>query len=1080
MRVSLPVDFDRQALNRLVREVDPAAFVVPERILRRVIRTIAAARGASARSVHLDALAIRADELLAVVDRDELGLSRTDPIAETVLLIAEPRPDDLESTQSGAIPLNLWRSLFHASLHRSFRARIFDDDEVRDWIRWLGELEFEEIRAVLSSDCRLAADERDDRAVLEEFAATCLELARFEPRLLRVTFPGLLAVEATAMRWSERLDAETIFLSTRIPGAIDPELWNAEREADRPPAAEAIAASVPSERREPLFHKLVQNAERAERRGNLVGGAIARVKAAAFAAPGKAGTARSAAREDLARLALRLKNALRLDPAETADFRDTLPDLLPGAIRGFWSVEARLLYDLQKVCLDHERPIHSLDFFAWFFSMGRRPLKRPLPLLGKQLKTRHLRLADRRLRSVRLTSEDRQRLSKLIDSAIVRSILEFQGDCRPPIHAALASVGFEARNAPERAALRKLVEELTDTITEQGLLSLGLLRDAIARGRLKMADLSGPVEFFLGDRLLKADRALARVLGGVYRPGEFYLRWLQRLSSLAFGTKIGRFLTLNLFLPFGAAFVGLEAIQHLIHMFVGKKHGPELGRFWLVAATGLFVLGLIRSLEFRRWVVSAARCVGAAIKKAAIDAPAWLANRPWVRAILDSPAARVFWRWAVEPALLSSPIWLLQPGTTSAGWFSRPAVFIAVDFALNSRAGRRFQEWVFDTVGRSWRWIGVDLIPGVFRLVLAFFQRVLETIDRVLYSVDQWLRFRAGESRLTVVSKILFGSVWFVIAYVVRFAVNLLIEPQLNPIKHFPVVTVSHKILLTQSKRIYDFFLRFGAKTAEAVTPPLLLFTPGVFGFFFWEFRENWRLYEANRDAELPQVMIGRHGETLPRLLRPGLHSGTLPKLYRKLRRAEAGGPARRPAVRRLKADFEHLEEALRRFVERDAIWLLEQSGVSALKGLHAGGAETATNFIRLEIRRPEAASEPLRITFEERADGLVVRAESAAWVDRLSIEDRAALANALAGLYRGAGVDGLWIGPESEASLLPPNGRPRMLIKSEAIAWDRWVDLWERRAGSIAIAPWVERVLPAPAPAAEAPKSDREKLECP
>ena len=33
-------------------------------------------------------------------------------------------------------------------------------------------------------------------------------------------------------------------------------------------------------------------------------------------------------------------------------------------------------------------------------------------------------------------------------------------------------------------------------------------------------------------------------------------------------------------------------------------------------------------------------------------------------------------------------------------------------------------------------------------------------------------------------------------AYVLRFAVNVLLEPQFNPIKHFPVVTVGHKLLL--------------------------------------------------------------------------------------------------------------------------------------------------------------------------------------------------------------------------------------------------------------------------------------------
>ncbi len=47
-----------------------------------------------------------------------------------------------------------------------------------------------------------------------------------------------------------------------------------------------------------------------------------------------------------------------------------------------------------------------------------------------------------------------------------------------------------------------------------------------------------------------------------------------------------------------------------------------------------------------------------------------------------------------------------------------------------------------------------------------------------------------------MVAKAGLGLFWFFVAYVLRFAVNVLIEPQINPIKHFPVVTVSHKLLL--------------------------------------------------------------------------------------------------------------------------------------------------------------------------------------------------------------------------------------------------------------------------------------------
>src|SRR5206468_235839 len=46
--------------------------------------------------------------------------------------------------------------------------------------------------------------------------------------------------------------------------------------------------------------------------------------------------------------------------------------------------------------------------------------------------------------------------------------------------------------------------------------------------------------------------------------GELYLRWLQRFSSVAFGTAPGRWVTRYLALPFGGAFIALEGVQHLI------------------------------------------------------------------------------------------------------------------------------------------------------------------------------------------------------------------------------------------------------------------------------------------------------------------------------------------------------------------------------------------------------------------------------------------------------------------------------------------------------------------------------------
>ena len=76
------------------------------------------------------------------------------------------------------------------------------------------------------------------------------------------------------------------------------------------------------------------------------------------------------------------------------------------------------------------------------------------------------------------------------------------------------------------------------------------------------------------------------------------------------------------------------------------------------------------------------------------------------------------------------------------------------------------------------------------------FKGILWAMERLLYTVDEWLRFRSGQSKLTLVGKAVLGVIWFYVTYIVRFGITVLIEPQINPIKHFPVVTVSHKLLL--------------------------------------------------------------------------------------------------------------------------------------------------------------------------------------------------------------------------------------------------------------------------------------------
>src|SRR5262245_38095658 len=178
---------------------------------------------------------------------------------------------------------------------------------------------------------------------------------------------------------------------------------------------------------------------------------------------------------------------------------------------------------------------------------------------------------------------------------------------------------------------------------------MGDLRDAVSRNNLRLPDLSGPKEFFRGDRLIRANRRLPVLLEGVYRRGEFYLRWLQRLSSVAFGTATGRVLVLYLLLPFGGAFLTLEGLQHIValaaKLMVGESEAaaeaiegeaisvpepaPERFHFATPAATvifGCFLFGLIHSAAFRGWVVQALLVLGRGLRLLFMDVPAMVLN----------------------------------------------------------------------------------------------------------------------------------------------------------------------------------------------------------------------------------------------------------------------------------------------------------------------------------------------------------------------------------------------------------------------------------------------------------------------
>src|SRR5262245_41016953 len=316
---------------------------------------------------------------------------------------------------------------------------------------------------------------------------------------------------------------------------------------------------------------------------------------------------------------------------------------------------------------------------------------------------------------------------------------------------------------------------------------------------------------------------------------------------------------------------------------------------------------------------------------------------------------------------------------------------------------------------------------------MAVFKSVVEVIDRMLYTVDEWLRFRAGQSQATYVWKLIASTLWFVVSYVVRLYVNVFIEQTTNPIKHFPVVTVAHQIMspfiIVLFKAMKGFFESYmNHALADALAGIHVFLFPGIFGFLAWELKENWRLYKPNQPETLRPDVVGHHGETVRGLLRLGFHSGTVPKLYRKLRRAERkpdGSAARRP-----REALHHVAESVRHFTEREFLYVLQLSRSWGGIPVRVGDVRLGCTSIQVELLAPDEKYNSARIELEERPDVLTSCVHRQDWLNNTSPTSGRAFAVALAGWLAMAAAERDCSAPNHAEAVIP---------------WNWWVDAWER-----------------------------------
>lgn len=1128
-------------LGAIERNLSTAGvLLVDPRLLRRVIVAHRALGGLGLQVPHTHCYGLTSEALR----RLSVGLDlQLEAQHEEVVLLARQAPSQLDRARPARLLGQLWRTIFHVRVHleleRSTRSGMLTEPLVRRRIDHIGQIEFEEIRAALRHD-DLVLPPYDEREQYIEFVALYLELKHFAPALLASTFPGLLDQARIDALIAEDLDA------ARLLERSCPEGAEAQSTVllDAPGTMTGQASRPPQEARRMVSRRqakrYARGADAARGEGNSVRALLLRTAAARAYPEGDPTRSQltADARGDLRALGERLNAALNkpggLDPEPARVQWDSILWMLADeASEGRFSVEARLLYDLQLAAVASEVEHSAVDLFTWARHLGKVPVVRPLPATRELRVARHLRDAGARVKDTRIDARDRKVLAKTMRWARERAERNVREALEPKLLAGLEEVGLRPHNLPERTARDKLMAELLDRAVEHGFVSFPDLRDAVARNQLKLEDMRDGRELLRGDALLALDGLLARSLDGVYRGGEVYLRGFHRGSSAFFGTRVGRSLFLYLILPALAALFVLKGVElvvvHPVAALLGVEapawltplagHLPLESRLIAFGGAMVAALGLIHVSWLRgaAWFVLSA--LGVALLTIFVRVPRWVLRRQFVRQLLATRLVRATLRRVLLPAAVVGLLCWLTPLDALGSW-AIPIVVVAfagLCAAMTSRVGELSEELFFDWLAPRWRVFNHQLLPNALRLVVDLFRRLSDALERGMYRVDELLRFRRGQSRFVLVLKAAAGLVWFVIAYVVRLYFTLLVEPEINPVKHFPVATVAHKLSLPYLATLVEvstaLFSPLGPVVAGvlgAVTATLL---PSAAGFLAWELKENWKLYRESRPDVLRPVTLGAHGETLAGLLVPGLHSGTLPKVYERLRRGAQREDERlraqpkEPQGRRaegyrgaFREAIEHVEGALRRCVEREIIALLTQSPGWPYGPLEVAGLDVGSNRIRVRVSCRRLGEAPIEITLEEQGGFVVASLTRLGWLSAIGPDEpevRVRVENALVGFYQLAAVDlvreqlAAVLGREvpydiddgrllmwrddfhSEISFKlrgsfrrplvrgkvrgrspgeppPVLDRRELIFQWDPVGWEEWIDAWDRKTGPL------------------------------
>jgi hypothetical protein len=682
----------------------------------------------------------------------------------------------------------------------------------------------------------------------------------------------------------------------------------------------------------------------------------------------------------------------KLAPSSASELRALTARLAAEVMRSGSARTAHLiLRDLERVLLEGRTTYYRLRPWQWLTSRGGTPFRQILPFQAQLKGLRALEGASNRLEQLAWPITDIERFAVPLERLSDGLANRLANQLRPHLRAVLDAAGFTPANHREQVAAHKMREELLDVIRRRRHLKFTDVRDIVARNILRLPDPTFD-ELRTGDRLAQFDRLATQSLPGVYKPGEFYIKGLQQLGAPLFGTRHGRLLLRHLVLPVGLAFLGLKTLDILIGLLMPDgTRVMEFAQLWLVASLAGLINAVAYTRSGRAIIVALWRALCWSLRLLLFDGIRKLLRWGPIARVLTTDLARGLDRNLLQPLLIGALLVLpfLGIGLVFEGFDVEPGLSsFLLAFAIgtlirNTPAGRRMLDNALSAMGLFLRRINQTLVIGLVQELLHFFKEVTRRFEQGLHRIEELLSHQLGESRLELTLKALFAPVWKLSEAFIQFYVTVLIEPQINPIKHFPLVTIAHKLMLP--------FLPALTGLMVAVTDPFLpkliaypfvtitiLLLPGLAGFLVWELKENWKIYAANHagtraivqpatpiapvhredltSVPIEPAIIGSHGETMRGMLRRGFHSGTLPKAFDRLRRVireeirdELPYPQRlRDARRRLR----EVNRALCIFCDRELGYALRRRC-----------KEPGCALVRIETGQPRLSSNSFDLT---------------------------------------------------------------------------------------------------------------------